>query len=340
MVDDGRYPASQGRSAVPSGLSLQEQAQSEPAATNASALPLLSAPGAYSGITNEDYHRHPHLLPGPSISSTGLKTMLGKSPRHYWFDSPLNPNRPEEKDKPHFNVGKAAHDLLLLSDRWPECYYVLPADFNARATREQAEAHAGRADAIDAGKTVLKHEEAEIVKAMAAALKANPLAAAALSNGESEVTLVWQDAQTGVWLRARPDFLPAKRSIIPDLKTAADGSPRAFGRAIANFGYHQAAALYSDGIKAVFGAYPKNWLHVVIEKEPPHVVSLYELPGEDIERGRWLNRKAINLFAECLSADRWPGYADEPAQIGLPGWERKTIDDDVTLHGAAWAEAA
>ena len=160
------------------------------------------------------------------------------------------------------------------------------------------------------------------------------------TNGESEVTLAWQDKETGVWLRARPDFLPHKRRIIPDLKTAADGAPRAFGRAIANFGYHQSAALYSDGIKAIFGHLPTHWVHVVMEKEPPHVVSLYELPGEDIERGRWLNRKAIRLFAECLSTGRWPGYSDEPSQIGLPGWERKRLDDDASLTAAAWSEAA
>jgi hypothetical protein len=154
------------------------------------------------------------------------------------------------------------------------------------------------------------------------------------------VTLAWQDPETGVWLRARPDFLPAKRRIIPDLKTAADGSPKAFTRTIANFGYHMAAALYLDGITAIFGETPTNWLHVVVEKEAPYVVSLYELPGEDIERGRWLNRKAIRRFAECLSADKWPGYSDDVTQIGLPGWERKLIDDDPTLHSAALAEAA
>lgn len=302
--------------------------------------PLLTEAGAYPGIENADYHRNPDLLPGPSISSSGLKVILHRSPRHFWFDSPLNPDRPAEKDKPHFNVGKAAHDLLLLSDRWPECYHVLPADFNARATREQAEWHCERSEAVDAGKVILKHEEAVTVKAMAASLQANEFATAALLNGESEVTIVWQDKETGVWLRARPDFLPVKRRIIPDLKTAADGAPKAFGRAIANFGYHQSAALYSDGIKAVFGRYPTNWVHVVLEKEPPHVVSLYELPGEDIERGRWLNRKAIRIFAECLSADKWPGYADEPVQVGLPSWDRKVLDEDSTLHGAAWSEAA
>jgi hypothetical protein len=303
-------------------------------------MSLITAPGAYSGIPNEVYHRDPGLLPGPSISSSGLKTLLHRSPRHYWFDSPLNPERPAEKDKPHFNIGKAAHDLLLLSERWPECYHVLPSDFNARATREQAEWHCERSAAIEEGKVVLKHDEAETVKAMAASLRANEFATAALTNGESEVTLAWQDKETGVWLRARPDFLPAKRLIIPDLKTAADGAPKAFMRAIANFGYHMSAALYADGIKAVFGNLPTHWVHVVLEKEPPHVVSLYELPGEDIERGRWLNRKAIRLFADCLSADKWPGYSDEPSQIGLPGWERSQIDNDTTLHGVAWSAAA
>lgn len=301
--------------------------------------PLITAPGFYPHISAEDYHRR-EICPAPSISSSGLKTILRRSPRHYWHDSPLNPERPPEKDKAHFNIGKAAHDVLLLSERWPEAYFVLPEDFNARATKEQADYHAARAAAIEAGKTVLKFDEAETVMAMAASLRANPLAVAALTNGESEVTLAWQDAETGVWLRVRPDFLPTKRLIVPDLKTAADGSPAAFRRAIDNYGYHQSAALYCDGIKAVFGELPTNWLHIVMEKEAPHVASLYELPGEDIERGRWLNRKAIRTFAECLNADRWPGYADEPAQVGLPGWARKAVDDDSTLHDLAWGAAA
>jgi hypothetical protein len=302
--------------------------------------PLISAPGSYSNIENTDYHRNANLLPGPSISASGLKTLLAKSPRHFWFDSPLNPDRPAEKDKPHFSVGKAAHDMLLLSERWPTCYHVLPEDFNANATKAQKEWHAERDAARDAGKTVLTFDQAREVEAMCAALKANKLAHAALSNGESEVTLCWQDAETGVWLRARPDFLPHKRRIIPDLKTAADASPKGFQRTIANFGYAQAAALYLDGIKAVFGDEPTNWIHVVMEKEPPHVVALYELPSEDIGRGRWLNRRAIRIFADCLSSGRWPGYADEPVMLGLPGWERKVIDEAITPEGVAWGEAA
>jgi hypothetical protein len=62
--------------------------------------PMITIPGAYSGIENADYHRNADLLPGPSISSSGLKTLLGRSPRHYWWDSPLNPDRPAERTSP------------------------------------------------------------------------------------------------------------------------------------------------------------------------------------------------------------------------------------------------
>jgi hypothetical protein len=302
--------------------------------------PIITEPGAYHDVSAEEYHRAPNLLPGPSISSSGLKTMLGKSPAHYWWDSPLNPNRPPEKEKPHFSVGKAAHDMLLLTDRWPEAYYVLAEDFSAQSTKKQKDQHAARDEARDAGKVILTWDQAETVRAMAAGLQSNPAAVAALTNGEPEVTLAWQDPETEVWLRCRPDFLPHKRRIVPDLKTAADASPAAFQRAISNFGYHQSAALYMDGIKAIFGAHPEHWIHIVLEKEQPYRPALYPLPAEDIERGRWLNRKAIRLFARCLNEDHWPGYADDPVELGLPGWSRKQIDDGITPEGSAWAEAA
>lgn len=304
--------------------------------------PLITAAGAYSGVTNEDYHRHPNLLPAPSLSASGAKKLLGQSPFHFWFDSPMNPERPPEEEKSHFNIGKAAHDMILLSERWPEAYHCLPDGFAWNKTKAMPEAIAEAEAARDAGKTLLKHEDAETVRRVAAAIGRSTLAKVALTNGEAEVTLAWQDPETGVWLRARPDFLPAKRQIVSDLKFMAPTycSPEGFRRAIANNGYHMSAALYADGIKAIFGEYPANWLHVVVEKEPPHCVALYELPGEDIERGRWLNRKAIRRFAECLSSGKWPGYADEPLQVGLPGWNRKAIDDGLDPNGLAWAAAA
>lgn len=297
--------------------------------------PLIAAPGAYADISAENYHRNPDLLPAPSLSSSGAKTILNRSPFHFWFDSPMNPDRPPEPDKPHFNVGKAAHDLILLSDRWPDHYFITPEGFS-RAKTKQFAAEIAEADAaIESGLTVLSFDQAATVRAVAAAIQRNDLAVATLTNGVTEETLAWQDPRTGVWLRARPDFRPnsiverREVMVVSDLKFVAptNATPEGFGRSIYNFGYHQSAALYADGIKAIYGVLPTHWLHVVVEKEPPHCVALYQLPGEDIERGRVLNRRAIDLFARCLDAGKWPGFADDPLQVGLPIWARMRTDD-------------
>lgn len=309
---------------------------------------VITEPGAYPGIDAEDYHRNANLLPAPSLSSSGAKTIRGRSPFHFWFDSPMNPKRPPEPDKPHFNVGKAAHDLVLLSDRWPEFYHIVPNGFSVAHHNKWAEAIPAYEAARDAGKTILKRAEADTVEAVADAIASCPTATAALTNGERETTLAWRDPETDVWLRARPDFLPksamlgAKVSVVADLKfvAPAHASPLGFQRAIANFGYYQSAAFYADGIEAIYGRAPSHWLHVVVEKEPPHCVALYELPAEDIERGRWVNREAIQTFAQCLGSGIWPGYADEPVPVGLPAWAKKSIDENENLAAIAFAAAA
>lgn len=310
-------------------------------------MSLITEPGAYADISAEAYHRDPELLPGPSLSSSGAKTLLAKSPFHFWFDSPLNPDRPAEESKPHFNVGKAAHDRILLSERWPEFYHVTPEGFSRAKTKAMPEAIAECEEAEQAGKVILSASEAEVVERVTAALRRSEFAMAALTNGVTEETLAWQDPRTGVWLRARPDFRPNSLltgqavRIVADLKFVAGShaSPDGFRRAIANFGYHQSAAFYSDGIKAIYGRLPTHWLHVVVEKDAPYSVSLYELPAEDIERGRFLNRRAIDLFARCLERDEWPGYADAPLPVGLPEWERKNIEN-FNATALAFAEAA
>lgn len=309
--------------------------------------PLIVAPGAYRDIPAEDYHGNANLLPGPSLSSSGAKLILNKSPLHFWHQSPMNPARPGQDNKAHYAVGRAAHDMILLSDRWTEFYHVTPEGFSLAKSKAMEAEIAEYHDAIERGLTTLKHDDAETVRQVAAAIQRSPLATLALTNGEAETTLAWKDEETGVWLRARPDFMPAAVRVggdvivVSDLKFVADthATPEGFKRAIANFGYHQSAAFYADGIKEVFGNAPTNWLHVVVEKEAPYCVALYELPAEDIERGRWLNREAIRKFADCLSADKWPGYSDEPSAVGLPIWARKRIDD-VEGQEVSWATAS
>lgn len=306
------------------------------------ATPLITKPGAYADIPNEMYHRNPDLLPAPSLSSSGAKKILAQSPFHFWFDSPMNPNRPDEDDASHFAVGKAAHDLLLLADRFDAHYHVLPEGFAWNKTKAMPDAIAAATEARDAGLCIIKADDFATVQAVADALDRNPLVKAALSNGVTEETLAWIDPETGVWLRARPDFRSntiltgGAMRLDVDLKfmAATHCSPTGFARAIGNFGFHQSAAFYAEGLKHCHGYAPTNRLHIVVEKDAPYSVSLYELPEEDTQRGAWLNRQAIRKFADCLSADRWPAYSEEPSLCGLASYARRQIDDAIEREAA------
>lgn len=296
--------------------------------------PIISAKGAYENISAADYHGNPNLLPGPSLSASGAKLLLEKSPRHFWHASAMNPKR-KESDKPHFAVGRAAHDLILLGGDWAKQYHVLPEGFSRAKSVAMAEEIAAADYAASKGKTVIRHEDMALVEKIADKIGANEAARHALMRGVPEMTLAWQDEDTGVWLRARPDFLPQTCidgddiRIVTDLKFMAGThcSPRKFAKAMDDFGYHLSMAHYGEGIKQVFGKYPTGYVFVVVEKDEPHTVSLYYPPPEDIERGRLQMRRAIDLFAACVKRNAWPGYADAPMQVDLPIYARMRIDE-------------
>lgn len=320
----------------------------EPLRSRASA-PLVTTPGAYPHISNEDYHGR-EICPAPSISSTGLKKLVsiqgmqtkGCTPRHYWEGSPLNPNRRPQAQTDALRLGSAFHDALLLPERYADrnCYHVTPEGFSRAKTKAMAGDIADADAAIEAGCTIISAEERDHIDAMVAAMRGNPLADALLSDGKPEVTLAWQDAETGVWLRCRPDWLRDNLSCGINVKTAADASFAGFQSDVTKYRYFMSAALELDGIEAIYGKRPPLYVHPVVEKnkgwQPGDYipVALWALSESDLEYGRTLNRRAIRTFADCLSADRWPGYADAPAECGLAGYARRQIDDAIEREAA------
>lgn len=323
----------------------------------AASAPLITAPGIYPDITNEQYHGA-EPCDAPSISSTGLKKLVphvglqgkGCSPRHYWEASPLNPRRKPTPQTDALRIGSAFHDLLLLPDEFADRYHVTPEGFSRSQTVKQAGEIAAYEQARAEGLDILSDAEMKQIAAMVSAVRDHPAASAILSHGAAEMTLAWKDEETGVWLRIRPDFIAFGRPIGVNVKSTADASHAGFQSDVTKFRYAQSAALEIDGlriladhIKALFPKFvpPTHYLHPTVEKpgkdwQPGDYlpVALWELPQEDIEYGRALNRRAIRTFADCLSADRWPGYADEPQPCGISGWAKKQIDNAFENEGA------
>ena len=293
-------------------------------------MTLISTPGAYPGIAAEDYHGR-EICDSPSISSSGLKLINAKSLRHYWYQSPLNPNRQEREQKAHFSIGHALHDVLLLDGRFGSHYHILPDGFDARASRRWEEAIEVRDYALSKGRTVLTKPQADSVMAMAEAVSENELAKALITAGEPEMTLAAKDPETGVWLRARPDVLPNTMEIIPDIKTAVDASLDVYERAATKFGYFQSAAHYLDVIDLIYGYRKRRFVLITVEKTPPYCVVIDHLDDTDIDLARLRNRAALNKFAEALRTGEWPGYTapGKIRQLLMTNYERSLINQAI-----------
>jgi hypothetical protein len=284
------------------------------ATTAPAAGPVITVPGVYD-MTNEEYHRDP--VPGGSLSSSGARKLLAPScPARFRHDQ-LNGQAPSET----FDFGHAAH-LMVLGEGAD--LYVVDADgWTTKAARaERDEARAGGMVPI------LRHQH-EQVRAMAAVLRQHPIAGGMFDHryGSPEQSLFWEDVSTGVWRRARLDWLPDAtdgRMIVADYKTTVAADPESISRSVHNYGYHQQAAWYLDAVRALDLADSSAVMVFVFqEKTAPYLVNVVQLDQVALRIGRDRNRKAIAAYQACVESGRWPGYSDRIEIISLPVWAEK-----------------
>lgn len=258
-----------------------------------------------------EYQRDP--VPGGSLSSTGARRLLPPScPALFrWYaDHP-------EPHKDVFEEGHAAHRMVLGAG--PELVLVDRERWDTKVVKAEVAAIRER------GAVPVKRAVLEQVEAMAAALRQHPVAAALLEPGKgtAEQSLFWVDEPSGVWRRALLDWLPeatSGRMILPEYKTARSAEPEKFARSAADLGYFQQAAYYMDAVLALGLAEDVAFVFIAQEKDPPYLVTVTEPDGFAVRVGQYLNRQAINIFADCQRTGEWPGYSREVELIGLPPW--------------------
>lgn len=271
---------------------------------------IVTEPGFYE-LSNAEYHADP--CPAGSLSQSGAKTLL---PPH--CPARFQYQRTHPVFKATFDFGSAAHKLVL-SDTDTELVVIDAEDWRTKAARD-AQTRARLAGKVP----ILTHEYAQ-VEEMAAAIRAHPIASRLLApgSGKAEQSAFWQDERTGVWRRARFDWLPhatGGRMIVPDYKTARSAHPDTFARDAAAFKYHMQADWYLSCLAALGIDADAAFVFIVQEKEPPYLVSVFELDGEALRIGRELNAEALNVYAQCSRLDVWPGYSKEVELLSLPGY--------------------
>lgn len=266
------------------------------------------------------------LTPEPSLSSTLAKKLLWQSPRHAWHASPrLNPDHePEVKDA--FDIGSAAHTMLLSVGQ--RIHVVDAGDWKKKA------AQAERDEAREAGATPLLTAQFERVEAMTGAV-IRRLHDAGLGTvfADAERNEVAAFAPIdGVWCRCMVDHRGADGWLY-DLKTTTDASPEAIRRSVESYGYHVQAQHYVETWRAA-GGECRGMRFVFVEKAPPHEVAIVELVSDETEAGDWsvtaadMTASARRTWRACLDAGEWPGFPAQAMRVGA----RAFLDADWTNH--------
>lgn len=263
------------------------------------------APGLYRGVDEHVYHAD------PALSSSGARMLITQSPLDFHLARQAGQHHKREYDFGHaahkYVTGVGSPIEVVEADSWR-------TDI-AKAKREAAYL-AGRVP-------LLPHEDAQ-ARAMADVLRKHPLAGPLFSKGEAELSGWWRDPATGAMLRFRADWITYVRGRlwIVDYKTSKGAGRYAFAKAAAEFGYFMQHPYYTAGVRALGLDPAPVFIFVTQSKVFPYRVTVVQLDRYDIELGDRLNRRAIELFAECTASGIW---SDDSARIHitpLPGWVR------------------
>lgn len=264
----------------------------------------------------DTYHADEVIDTPPTLSASIANMLITKSPAHARAAHPkLNPNLVrEESDK--FDLGTCCHELLL---RGISIIDVI--DANDWRTKDAKEA---RTASRQAGRIPLLPPQAAAVTEMVAAAReqlADHTADPPLfTDGKPEQTLVWAEGN-GVVCRARLDWLRDDFTAIDDLKsTSASAEPSRWTRTMYGMGSDVQVAFYRRGVEKLTGVTPA-FRYAVVETYPPYVLSVVDLAPSALALAEAKVDAAIEIWADCLTNDFWPGYDQRVASIELPTWE-------------------
>lgn len=269
--------------------------------------------GKYTDVTNEQYHRE--LL--GAYSKSDLDAMA------------LSPsNLIQKRNGPRvqsdaLSFGQAFHARMEHHANQAEYLKLVAVPPSiSRVSKEGKEAHA-KFEAENSSKLVLDTKDWDTLENMLGAVCAHPDARSLLvADGVNEETFIWQDRDTGVWCKCRPDKRITRapqglpNNMVIDWKTSADCSPHKLQSSIAEYRYHVQAAFYLDGISQVMGHPVGPFVNVFIEKGRSYRVVLGVLEEGAIQVGRDLYKAALARISECEETNVWPGFVD----FSLPTW--------------------
>lgn len=300
--------------------------------------PTTLEPGIYPDMPFADY------LALPYESNSHLKPMA-ISPLHYIEQEPV--------DTAATQFGTAAHVVILEAETMLKRLVVMP-DYRAKVTAEYeaagkscvkpggtkrykqlvADFHDGLA--CRPGVQVIEQEKLDALTSMQTRIRENEIAAKWLAfPHQTEVTIIWDDPDTGIRCKGRLDIWLHEHNLIVDYKTTSWLA--GFEKEIVRWGYNRQAAMYVDGMQAILHegtAFDTAVAFGIIaqESQPPYAVQAAPLDADSIKAGRRAYKRDLARVAACRASGVWPG-PDNPDCWRIPEWAMPDAGGKVIWDG-------
>lgn len=235
--------------------------------------------------------------------------LISRSPAHFRYG--------EREETDAMRIGTIIHQAVF--DQESLNYAVKPEGMSF-ATKE------GKMWKLEhEGTPIITQKESDMIGGILMSIRRHPKGSKLITGGLSEQSLFATDSQ-GTLRKARTDFLPEKTPVIVDLKTCEDARPNKFSRSLLDYRYHVQAAYYLDLCKLI-GEDRRAFILIAAEKTPPYAVMVYQVQDEDVEFGRMLYQRDLQLYRNCMESGTWPAYSDEIELIGIPEYAKQELDE-------------
>jgi hypothetical protein len=277
----------------------------------------ITKPGIYRGVTEADYRADP--TPTPSLTQSAVKILLERSPKHAWTGNQrLNPQF-EPDDDPKFDVGNAAHRLVL--GRGKDFEIVQASDWRSKAAKDAREA------AAEQGKIGILQDQFEQACQMNLALTqqlAKHEDSDAFTDGDAEVMIAWEE--NGVWFRALIDWLHTDLCTVDDYKSSGMSmASHVLGMRAEAAGWHIQAAFIERGLDILD---PRNagrrlFRFVGQETAKPHAINVMHMNEYWLTMGRKKVETGAAIWRACIASNNWPAYPRYPVTPEFPGFKEK-----------------
>jgi hypothetical protein len=277
----------------------------------------ITQPGIYRGLLDADYRRDP--CPVPSFTQSLCKIIIDRSPKHAWTAcESLNPDWLPDDD-PKFDVGNAAHRLVL--GRGKDFEIIDFDDWRKKAAQD------ARHEAARAGKIAILSHQFKQAFDMAGHVSVQLHKHEdrdAFTKGSAEVMICWEE--DGIWFRSLIDWLHDDLRTIDDYKSSAMSmAPHVIGLRAEAAGWDIQAAFIARGLDILDpqGAGRRRFRFIGQETQEPHALTVMHMTEPWMTMGAKKVQTGIDLWCRCMQTGRWPAYPARSQTPEYPGFKEK-----------------